>query len=86
MKCCFFVVVVVVSKIFSPHYTGVGSYLIVSRMTIFLYLRYYNFSTTGFNLDVKCCFFVVVVVVVVDGFCCYKFVSRQFVYWSVFYL
>ena len=40
-----------VSKIFSPHYTGAGPYIIVSRMTVSLYLGYYNFSTTGFNLD-----------------------------------
>ena len=37
-----------VSKVFSPHYTGVGPYIIVSRITVTLYLRYYdNFSTTG---------------------------------------
>ena len=51
-KLCFsFSVGLDVSKIFSPHYTGVGPYLIVSRTTDILYLRYYkyNFSTTDFG-------------------------------------
>lgn len=38
-----------VSKVFSPHYTGVEPYIIVSSTTDILYLRYYNLSTNGFG-------------------------------------
>ncbi|XP_020606778.1 probable ATP-dependent DNA helicase HFM1 [Orbicella faveolata] len=51
-----------VSKIFSPHYTGVGPYIVVSRITINLYIRD---NITSLLTTVFGCIFVVFVVVVV---------------------
>ena len=62
-----------VSKIFSPHYTGVGPYIIVSRITDILYLRYYNSSLQLALIKCSLFFSGVVVFAVIDGFCCYKF-------------
>ena len=51
-----------VSKIFSPHYTGVGPYIVVSRITINLYIRD---NITSLLTTVFGCSFVVFVVVMV---------------------